>query len=66
MSVVPVPTSNAGLGRITTAPDGSMWFVEENANKVGRITTAGQLQEIPAPRDELVGGGPGPGPRRRT
>ncbi len=26
-----------------------MWFVEENANKVGRITAAGQLQEIALP-----------------
>jgi virginiamycin B lyase len=45
VSVFPVPTSNAGLGRITTAPDGTMWFVEEDANKVGRITPGGQVTE---------------------
>lgn len=46
VTVFPVPTSNAGLGRITTAPDGSMWFVEEDANKVGRITPQGQITEF--------------------
>jgi virginiamycin B lyase len=45
VSVFPVPTSNAGLGRITTAPDGSMWFVMSEANKVGRITANGQITE---------------------
>ena len=48
-TVFPVPTSNAGLARITTAPDGSMWFVETNANKVGRITPAGQISEYTLP-----------------
>ena len=49
VSVFPVPTSNANLGRITTAPDGSMWFLEEGANKMGRITTSGQISEFPLP-----------------
>lgn len=44
-TVFPVPTSSAGLGRIVTAPDGNMWFVEEDANKVGRITPSGQVTE---------------------
>lgn len=46
VSVFPVPTSNAGLGRIVTAPDGNMWFVEENSNKIGRITPGGQISEF--------------------
>ncbi|MBC2932476.1 hypothetical protein [Nocardioides sp. zg-1228] len=46
-SVFPVPTSNAGLGRITTAPDGTMWFVMRDANKVGRITPGGAITEFP-------------------
>ena len=46
VSVFPVPTSNAGLGRIVTAPDGSMWFTESD---VGRITTNGQIQEFDLP-----------------
>lgn len=49
--VIPVPTSAAGLGRIVTSPDGSMWFVEEDANKVGRITTGGQITEFALPAD---------------
>ncbi len=44
--VIPVPTSSAGLGRIVTAPDGNMWFTEEDANKVGRITPSGQITEF--------------------
>ena len=47
VTVFPVPTSNAGLGRITTAPDGAMWFVMGEANKVGRITPGGSITEFP-------------------
>ncbi|WP_418062022.1 hypothetical protein [Pimelobacter simplex] len=49
LRVFPVPTSSAGLERITTAPDGSMWFVEGGQNKVGRITTAGAITEFTLP-----------------
>lgn len=49
VTVFPVPTSSAGLGRITTAPDGNMWFVEEDANKVGRVTPTGQIEEFNLP-----------------
>lgn len=45
--VFPVPTSSAGLARITTAPNGDMWFVEKEANKIGRITPSGQITEFP-------------------
>lgn len=48
-SVFPVPTSNAGLGRITTAPDGNMWFMMADVGKVGRITPSGQINEYPLP-----------------
>ncbi|CAM3573097.1 Vgb family protein [Nocardioides zeicaulis] len=58
VTVFPVPTSAAGLGRITTAPDGSMWFAEEDANKVGRITTAGQVQEFALPPTDSSVEGP--------
>lgn len=43
--VYPVPTSNAGLGRIVTAPNGNMWFTEARTNKVGMITPAGVITE---------------------
>lgn len=57
VTVYPVPTSNAGLGRIVTAPDGAMWFLMSDANKVGRITSAGQIQEfaLPAPSTSTDG-----------
>lgn len=45
-TVYPVPTSAAGLQRITTAPDGSMWFVERDRNRIGRITTSGVITEF--------------------
>lgn len=41
----PVPTSEAGVRRITTAPDGSMWFTELDANRIGRITRSGAITE---------------------
>jgi virginiamycin B lyase len=34
---------------IIAGPDGAMWFTEENGNKIGRITTAGDLSEYPIP-----------------
>lgn len=49
VTVFPVPTSASNLGRIVTSPDGSMWFLEQGANKVGRITTAGAIQEFALP-----------------
>jgi virginiamycin B lyase len=61
VSVFPVATSNAGLGRITTAPDGSMWFLMSDANKVGRITTAGQIQEFALPPTDSSVEGPANG-----
>lgn len=54
--VFPVPTSNAGLSRIVTAPDGNMWFIERHANRVGRITPGGQVTEYPLP-DTTTGEG---------
>lgn len=55
VAVYPVPTSAANLGRIVPHPDGSLWFVEQDANKVGRITTAGQITEYPLPAPTSVG-----------
>jgi virginiamycin B lyase len=30
---------------IVVGPDGALWFSEESASKIGRITTAGQISE---------------------
>lgn len=61
VTVFPVPTSAAGLGRITTAPDGSMWFLEQDANKVGRITASGQITEYALPAVDSSVDGPAKG-----
>jgi virginiamycin B lyase len=47
----PVPTASSDLANIATGPDGSLWFTEKGANKVGRITTAGQITEYPIPNN---------------
>lgn len=49
--VIPVPTQSAGLGRIVAHPDGSLWFTEEDANKVGRLAPNGTITEIPFEAD---------------
>ena len=33
----PIPTPDSGATRITPGPDGNLWFVEQNVNKVARI-----------------------------
>ncbi len=43
----PVPTANAGLSQIAAGPDGGLWFTQTQANKIGRITTSGQITEYP-------------------
>jgi streptogramin lyase len=46
-----LPTAGAQPSGITCAYDGSIWFTETNANKLGRIGTSGVLTEyaIPSP-----------------
>jgi virginiamycin B lyase len=46
---IEVPTSAAGLGRIVTAPDGTIWFAEEDVAKVGRIVNGQVAGEISFP-----------------
>lgn len=43
------PTAAAGPDYIAAGPDGALWFTEDNAAKVGRITTAGAIKEFPIP-----------------
>jgi virginiamycin B lyase len=35
---------------ITTGPDGALWFTEYSGNRIGRITTAGEIDEFPLPQ----------------
>src|SRR5215475_11031604 len=41
--------STPGLVDIALGPDGAMWFVEALANKIGRITAAGEITEYTPP-----------------
>lgn len=34
---------------ITAGPDSNLWFTECNSNKIGRISTAGEITEFPLP-----------------
>jgi len=43
--VIPVPTPNAGLGRITTFPDGTVLFAEVDAGKFGYFGPSGIVSE---------------------
>ena len=43
--------SSAEAGRITMGPDGALWFTETSADRIGRITTDGQITEFPLPTD---------------
>jgi len=43
------PTAGSGPGGIVTGPDGNLWFTENSASKVGRITPSGTITEFPLP-----------------
>ena len=47
VTMFPVP-SNAGPNRITVGNDGNLWFTEKAGGVLGRITTAGVIDEFPA------------------
>jgi streptogramin lyase len=49
LSVAELPTlltNNSSPQSITAGPDGNLWFTENNADKIGRITTSGTLNEF--------------------
>jgi streptogramin lyase len=43
------PTSSATPEGIVTGPDGNLWFCEEDANQIGRMTPDGTYTEFPLP-----------------
>jgi streptogramin lyase len=45
----PIPTAGSIPLHITAGPDGTLWFTEPGADKIGRITTAGVITEFPVP-----------------
>jgi streptogramin lyase len=44
-----VPTAESVPEWITAGPDGALWFTEERASNIGRITTSGEITEYPTP-----------------
>jgi len=57
-----IPTPASGLGYIVTGPDAALWFTERGGNKIGRITTSGEINEyaIPTPNAGPIGIASGP------
>ena len=49
-----VPTAGSNPQQITSGPDGNLWFTEQAANKIARITTNGAITEfiVPTPGSE--------------
>jgi hypothetical protein len=52
--------TNAPTNSITLGPDGNVWFAENSAGIVGRVTPAGQVSEFPAGFSPLAAMGAGP------
>ncbi|MCA1656276.1 MAG: hypothetical protein LC713_00905, partial [Actinobacteria bacterium] len=42
----PIPTPGSGAADMTKGPDGNLWFTEQSANKVARVTTGGTISEF--------------------
>jgi streptogramin lyase len=58
-----VPTTGSGgLNRITTGPDGNIWFTNPGANQIGRMTPGGNFTgfPIPSPNSSPIDITPGP------
>src|SRR5207249_1633880 len=52
----PVPAGAASYpDGIAAGPDGNLWFTEELANQIGRITPTGGIAEFSLPSDANVG-----------
>ena len=57
-----IPTASSYPTGITAGPDGNLWFTENLANQIGRITPAGVITEfvIPTPNSDPSGIAAGP------
>jgi virginiamycin B lyase len=55
-----LPCSDLGfvptLDQITTGPDGALWFTQPRDDQIGRITTAGNVEEFPLPSASFPAG----------
>lgn len=52
----PLPEAGASLDDITVGPDGALWFGEDRAPRLGRVTTDGQITEMPVTMPNHGGG----------
>jgi hypothetical protein len=52
-----LPAGKAGPTAITTGPDGNLWFIEPDGNKIGRITPGGKFTGFSAPPNTAIPGG---------
>ena len=50
-----LPSANTYLGSMVSGPDGNVWLLEFDANKVARVTMSGAITEFPVP---TAGAGP--------
>jgi virginiamycin B lyase len=58
----PVLSAPGLLADIAAGSDGNLWFTEFDANRIGRITTAGVVTEFPLPNPGSGPSGIIPGP----
>ena len=59
----PIPGPSAFPQGLAAGPDGALWFTENSANKIGRITTAGAItDQFPVPTAASAPQGIAPGP----
>lgn len=49
--VIPTGFAVSGPTSITLGPDGNLWFVEDNARKISRITPSGIITQFPVPSE---------------
>ena len=59
-------TSNSQPRGITAGPDGALWFTDDHGNRIGRITTSGQVREFPLPTAHSTPEGSRQGPMARS
>jgi len=57
-----IPTSKSQPYGIVAGPDGALWFTENQGNKIGRITTAGEIIEYGVPTADSAPWGIAVGP----
>jgi len=55
ISTFATPSSNSSAPKITSGPDGNLWFAEGPSDRIGRSTPAGSIVEYNVPHFTLTG-----------